>query len=142
MVIAGAGAERAEQQIIRTGSGVLAAGGDRLVGEYLMRADIDDLLEFAGARLAHHHLARLFRQARYGRDGDRIEIAPGPGGDDIGDIDRVMLLREQMIGAGQQDEALGMFGSDENLRGVVDAHGVVGGRMHDQQRLVQPGRPW
>ena len=44
-----------------------------------------------------------------------------------------------MIGAGERDKALGMLGGDEDLGGVVDADGVVGRRMHDQQRLVQVG---
>ena len=44
-----------------------------------------------------------------------------------------------MIRICQRDEALGMLGRDKNARRVVDADGIVGRRMHDQQRLVQFG---
>ena len=44
-----------------------------------------------------------------------------------------------MIGARQRHKTLGMLGRDENIGGVVDPDGVVGRRMHDQQRLVQLG---
>ena len=32
-----------------------------------------------------------------------------------------------------------MFGRHENAGGIVDPDGIVGRRMHDQQRLVQFG---
>ena len=70
---------------------------------------------------------------------DGIEIARGPGGDDVGDIGGIAPFAQQMIRAGQRDKTLGMLGGDEDARGVVDADGVVGRRMHDQQRLVQVG---
>ncbi len=44
-----------------------------------------------------------------------------------------------MVGAGERDEALGMLGRAENMRGVVDADGVVGRRVEHQQRLAQGG---
>ena len=49
----GAGAETRQQEIVGPGAGVLAAGGDRLVGDQLMRADRDGLLELAGAGFLH-----------------------------------------------------------------------------------------
>ena len=42
-----------------------------------------------------------------------------------------------MIGTGERDEALGMLGRREDMRGVLDADGLVGRRMEDQQRLAQ-----
>ncbi len=42
-----------------------------------------------------------------------------------------------MIGVRQRHETLGMLGGEEDIGGVVDADGVVGRRVHDQQRLVQ-----
>ena len=81
-----AGAESRQQEVIGAGSGVLAAGRDRLVGQHAMRADGNRLLEFAVAGFAHHDLARRFAGTGGLLRCDRIDIALGPGGDDIGDI--------------------------------------------------------
>ena len=102
-----------------------------------MRPDGDGLLELAVAGLAHHDVARRLARSGGWLRGGEIDIALRPGGDDVGDIGRVALAGEQMIGARQRHKALGMLGRDEDMRGIVDADGVVGRRMHDQQRLVQ-----
>ena len=57
----------------------------------------------------------------------------------MGDIAGVARQAQEMIGAGQRNEAFGMFGGQEDLAGIVDADGVVGRRMKHQERLVQIG---
>src|SRR5712692_2242436 len=42
-----------------------------------------------------------------------------------------------MVGIGERDEALGMFGRREDLARVVDPDGGVDRRMKDEQRLAQ-----
>ena len=73
------------------------------------------------------------------RGGAHIEIALGPSSDDMRHIDRIARAAEQMVGAGERDEALGMFRRGENVARIVDADQIVGRRMKDQQRLVQFG---
>ena len=96
------------------GSAVLAAGGNGLIRQHLMRPDGDRLLEFAVAGFAHHDVARRFAEIGRWLRRDGIDIALGPGGDDVGDIGGVALAAQQMIGARQRDKALGMLGRDED----------------------------
>ena len=134
----GAGAKARQHEIIRPGPGVLAAGGDGFVGQHLVRPDVTVCWNCRRGSRAPRHCAVLRRvRGRLGRK--RFDIAFGPGGDDVGDIGGIALVAEQMIGAGQRHETLGMLGGDEDIGGVVDPDGVVGRRMHDQQRLVQFG---
>src|SRR5215470_7980680 len=44
-----------------------------------------------------------------------------------------------MIGSSERHKALRMLGSKENVRGVVDANGLIAGRMEYQKCLVQIG---
>ena len=59
-----AGAEPREHEIIGSGSGILAAGGNGLIRQQMMRADRHRVLEFAGAGLAHHDLRGACRLTR------------------------------------------------------------------------------
>ncbi len=60
-------------------------------GQYL-------LLEFTRMGLAHENQSFLDFLLRH--DLRLFEIAPGPTGDDVGDVDRVGFPAQQMIGAG------------------------------------------
>jgi len=136
----GAGAEPGQHIVIRPRAAIRAADRDRLVGEQMMRPDDDVVLVFAVAGFAHHDIAR--RSIGYSRGllrRGRIEITYDPGSDQNGDINSVTLPAQKMIAIRQRYETLGMFGRDENPRRIVDADGVVGRRVHDQQRLVQLG---
>ena len=104
-----------------------------------MRADRNGLLKFAGAGFAHHDVARRFGEIGRRLRHHGIEIARGPGGDDVGDIGRVAPVAQQMIGAGERHKTLGMLGRDEDAGGVVDADGIVGRRVQHQQRLMEAG---
>jgi len=64
-----------------------------------MRSDVDILLEFAVTGLADHDAARRFTETGGLLGRDRIEVARAPGGNDIGDIAGITLVRQQMIGA-------------------------------------------
>ena len=127
----------ASRKIVGAGAGFEPAELFRLVGEQAVRPGQDLLLEFSAMGLAHQHQAGL--DLGLGHDLRPVEIAVGPGGDDVGHIDRVVLPAQQMVGAGERDEALGMPGGDENVRGIVDADQIVGRRMEHQQRLAQVG---
>ncbi len=48
-----------------------------------------------------------------------------------------MLVAQEMVGIRERHEALGMSCGNENPRCILDADGVIGRRMHDEQRLVQ-----
>ena len=130
----------ASKKSYRPGAGVRAAGRGRLVGEQMMRPDGDRLLELAVAGFAHHDVARRSAgvagrlRAAGCRDSASAQAAMHVGG--IGGIGSVA---QQMIRARQRDKTLGMPGRDENAGRVVDADGVVGRRVHHQQRLVQVG---
>jgi hypothetical protein len=99
-----AGAEPGEHEIVGSRAAVEPADADRLVGEKAMPSDRDLLLESAAAGLAHDHGIGIVGQLRGVRG--HLEIALRPGMDDVDDIARVAAGAQQMIGAGQQDEAL------------------------------------
>ena len=99
------------------------------------------LLELAVAGFLHHDLRAAPRRPRRPAAARRDRCSARPGRDHFGDIGGIAALAQQMIGAGQRDEALRVLCGHENAGGVVDADGVVGRRMHDQQRLVQFVRP-
>ena len=102
-----------------------------------MRPAQNLLLEFSIAGFAHKHSTNFdLRVAALRR---RLEIALGPGGDHVRHIDCIALLAQQMIGAGQRHETLGMLGGQEYPRRIVDAHGIVSRRMEYQKRLAQIG---
>src|SRR3954466_8123714 len=65
------------------------------------------------------------------------QIGVRPGADDAGRAGGLVLAREQVVGAFQRNETAGVARGPEDLAGVGDADGVVGGRMHDQQRTTQ-----
>ncbi len=100
-----------------------------------MRAGQNLLLEFSPVRLAHQHQAGL--DLGFGHDLRPVEIAFGPGGDHVRHINGVAFLAQQMIGAGERDEAFRMLGRGEDVRSVLDADQIVGRRMEHQQRLAQ-----
>ena len=89
-----------------------------------MRADRDGLLKPSDPGLAHHDGAG-FPVGFEGDLGGDVEIALGPGSDDVGDVTRVAAAVEQMIGAVERDEALGMLCGKEDLARIVDADHVV-----------------
>ena len=60
-----------------------------------------------------------------------------PGGDDLRDVAGVALLAQKMVGSRERYETFRMFCGDEDAGGVIDADGIVGRRMQDQQRLLQ-----
>ena len=103
-----------------------------------MRPGQDLLLEFAAVRFAHQHQA--FLDLRLGHDLRLVEIAVGPGGDDVGHIDGVArFLLSRWSAPASETKLFGMLGGDENVRGIVDADQIVGRRMEHQQRLAQRG---
>ena len=46
---------------------------------------------------------------------------------------------DEVIGAGERNEALGMLRRQEDMTGVLDPDRIVGRRMEDKQRLAQAG---
>ncbi len=100
-----------------------------------MRPDRNRLLEFSAPGFGDGHLARRGIASLRHRRG--IEVAVGPGRQHVGDIDRIAALAEQVVGAGERDEALGMLCRQEDLRRVLNPDQLVGRRMEDQQRLLQ-----
>src|SRR5262245_59923959 len=100
----GAGPQAREEEVVGTRAAVETTHVARLVGEEPMRADRDLLLKAPLPGLAYDHVAGLRR--RLGRALRRVEIAARPGVDDIGDVSGVAALAQQMIGAGERDEAL------------------------------------
>ena len=132
-----AGAEAGQHEIIRPKPGVLAAGRNRLIGQQMVWPHRDGLLEFAVAGLTNHHAARRLSSVGNLLGRDRIEVARGPRGDDVGDVGGIASLGQQVIRARQRHEALGVLGRDKDTGRIVDADGIVGRRVHDQQRLVQ-----
>src|SRR6202046_5236377 len=65
------------------------------------------------------------------------EICVGPRADYAARPMRLAALGEQMVGALERDEAARVAGQAEDLARVLDADGVVGGRVQDQQRQVE-----
>ena len=133
----GAGAERREKEIVGSEPAVEPAVFHRLIRQQAMFAADDLLLELAAPRLVHGNDARLgvFRQFRI-VDG-HVEIAIGPCRNHPRHIDGVAGAAEEVVGAGERDEAFGMLRRQKDMARIVDADGVVGRRMEDQQRLVQ-----
>ena len=89
--------------------------------------------------LADYHLT--FARLRKLRTGTLADIAARPRGDDSSRILRIVGTRKQVIGVIQRDEALGMFGGQEQTTRVVDPYGVVGWRMKNQEALLQVTQP-
>src|SRR5262249_61192005 len=85
---------------------------DRLVGQEMMRANRDRLLEAALTGFANDDGVGIVR--RFGRELRYVEIALGPGAEDVGDICRVAAAAQEVIGAGERDEAFGMLGRGED----------------------------
>jgi hypothetical protein len=44
-----------------------------------------------------------------------------------------------MIGTGKRYKTFGMLGGSEDTRGILNADGIVGGRMKQQERLAEIG---
>src|SRR5215831_20633289 len=57
------------------------------------------------------------------------------------DIGGIARPAQQMIGAGERDEAFWVFCRREDAAGIIDADGCIGGRVKDQERLAKPGNP-
>ncbi len=53
------------------------------------------------------------------------------------DIGGIARPPQQVIGAGERNEAFRMLGRGENAAGIVDADGLVGWRVKDEQCLAQ-----
>jgi hypothetical protein len=134
-----AGPERHQQKIVRSWPGISATHGDRLVGEQPMWAAHNRVLELAVAGLLHDDLARRLAGVGGLLRHRRFYVAADPGGDHIGNVGGVAPLAQKMVGIGQRHEALRMFGSDKDPSRIVNADGVVGRRMHHEQRLAQMG---
>jgi hypothetical protein len=58
---------------------------------------------------------------------------------DVGHVGGVAAAAEQVIGAGERDEAFRMLGRRKDAACVVDGDDLVGRRMEDEQRLAQIG---
>ena len=133
----GAGSEPREHQVVGTRTAVEAADVDRLVGQEAMRANRDRLLEAALTGFANDDRVGIVRRLR--GELRHVEIALGPGVNDVGDVGRVAAAAQQVIGAGERDEAFGMLGRGEDAARIVDADDLVGRRVEDQQCLAQIG---
>src|SRR5262245_60573577 len=129
-----AGAEGSEQQIVRGRTGIEPSHFDRLIGKTAVMPAWYLLLEFARTCLAHKNGASLNRTAW--RDW-LVEIAFDPGGNDVGYVNRIALLAQQVIGAGKRDETFWMLCDGKNTRGIFDTDYIVSGRLQDQQCLAQ-----
>ena len=97
----------------------------------------DFLLEAALTRLAHHHAAGIVHRVRCGIR--HLEIAFRPGADHVGDVGRIAAAAQEMVGAGQRHEALGVSRRGKDMARILDAHQFVGRRMKDEQRFAQIG---
>ena len=128
-----------EKQVVRRGAGVVAAVPRRLVGGERV---------FAAHRygLGEPPLARLRDDDGAGLDGGcgrppvvrrPVHVAGRPRGDDLGHVHRVRAAAQQVVGVIEGEEALGVLGRRENMRGVVDADRLVPGPVEDEQRLAQ-----
>src|SRR3546814_10373101 len=82
-----------------------------------MRSDRDGLGELPLAGLLDHHGAG--RRSRCRRGTGLAEVAPGPGGEHLGDVDRVGSSAQQVIGVVERDAALRMLGGNKEAGGVV-----------------------
>ena len=102
-----------------------------------MRANRDRLLEAAPTGFANDDGVGIVR--RLGRELRHVEIALGPRVDNVGDVGRVAAAAQEVIGAGERDEAFGMLGRGEDAARIVDADDLVGRRVEDQQCLAQIG---
>ena len=69
----------------------------------------------------------------------RVQVARCPGDDAAGDVFGVFGAREQVIGAVQRDEALGVAGGFVDFLGLLDGDCGVVRRVKDQQGLAQTG---
>ena len=68
------------------------------------------------------------------------DVAPRPSGDDLGHEPGVFVPpQQQVVGAIQRDEALGMASRLVDPRRVIDRHGLVDRRMEDEQRFAEFG---
>ena len=103
-----------------------------------MRTGNDFLLKQSAPRLAYQDASRLGVADRLnvGRD---VQIALGPGGDQARDVGRIAVPIDEMIGASERNEALGMLRRQEDVTGILDPDRIVGGRMENKQRFMQVG---
>ncbi len=76
-----------------------------------------------------------------GAGGLEVEVARGPGGDDLGGVFGIGRVGDEVVGVVEGDEALGVFRGREDLGRVVDADDRVARRMQDQKRAAA-GRRW
>ncbi|MDP6602776.1 MAG: hypothetical protein QGG17_01130, partial [Rhodospirillales bacterium] len=56
----------------------------------------------------------------------------------MGDIDRVLVLGQKVVGAVERNEALGVFRRLEDAGRIVDSDDRIAGRVEHEQRLSQP----
>src|SRR5262245_17498383 len=98
-----------------------------------MPTDADLLLQAAAPGLAHDHVSVRRCRLWFGQ----IEIALGPGRNDLGHVARIARTAEQMIGARKRHEAFRMPGRLEDTAGILDPDPIIGRRVEDQQRLAQ-----
>ena len=70
---------------------------------------------------------------------EKWKEAARPGGHHSRGVVRVGSTRKQVIRCVEREEALGMFGCDEDARRVVDADHLIQRRMHHQHRTSERG---
>ena len=124
----GAGAQGREQQRVGVGTQVGAAHGFGLVGYQGMatglQATQELVIQFGDEDMAGSQV-RVDRNGRdlgFGAAGldSRVQVARGPGDDAAGDVFGVFGAREQVVGAVQRDEALGVAGGFVDFLGLLD----------------------
>ena len=103
-----AGTERSQEKIVGARPAVEPARRFRVVGEQPVPAGDDFLLKQSASCLAHHDFSGLAVADRLSVGGD-VQIALGPEGDQARDVGGIAVPVDEMIGAGERNEALGCF---------------------------------
>src|SRR5438876_936956 len=103
-----------------------------------MRANRDRLLEAAPTGFANDDGVGIVR--RLGRELRHVEIALGPRVDNVGDVGRVAAAAQEVIGAGERDEAFGMLRRGEDAACIVDGGGAARTRPRPGRRYWR--RKW
>src|SRR4051812_49048664 len=82
---------------------------------------------------SHGAGCRVAARSDEGADGSGRQIGVGPGADDASGALSLVATCQEMVGTLERHEAAWVPCGSEDLAGVVDAHGVVSRRMHDQK---------
>jgi hypothetical protein len=102
-----------------------------------MPADRDGLRELALPRLGNRDCSLLAAGCGPCLGGADPDVAARPRSEHRRNVLGILLLRQQMVGGVERDEALGMLCRHEDLRGVVDADRRVAGRVEDEERFAE-----